>query len=61
LYDKSNINICTDHRLPSVSISVRNPKTKIRRWHAFIEEFSPKVHFKPGNSNNAPMPFRDNG
>jgi len=51
LYGAKNINIFSDHQPLSFSLSERNPNTKIRRWRAFIEEFSPKFFFKPGKEN----------
>ena len=51
LYGAKNINIYTDHQPLSFSISERNPNPKIRRWRAFIEEYSPKFFYKPGKEN----------
>lgn len=51
LYGAKNINIFTDHQPLSFSVSEKNPNPKIRRWRAFIEEFSPKFFYKPGKEN----------
>lgn len=51
LYGIKNIKIFTDHQPLIFAISDRNPNTKMKRWRAFIEEFSPKFFYKPGNEN----------
>lgn len=51
LYGARQLNIYTDHQPLSFSISEKNPNTKIRRWRAFIEEFSPTFFYKPGKDN----------
>lgn len=51
LYGIQNIKIFTDHQPLIYAISEKNPNSKMKRWRAFIEEFSPKFFFKPGNEN----------
>lgn len=51
LYGIKNIKIFTDHQPLIYAISDKNPNTKIKRWRAFIEEFSPKFFYKPGSEN----------
>lgn len=51
LYGVQNIHIYTDHQPLIFSISNRNPNTKLKRWRAFIEEYSPQFHYKPGKEN----------
>lgn len=51
LYGISNLEIHTDHQPLSFAVSTRNPNTKIKRWRSFIEEFSPKIIYKPGVTN----------
>lgn len=51
LYGASQINIYTDHQPLSFSMSEKNPNPKLKRWRAFIEEFSPKFFYKPGKEN----------
>lgn len=51
LYGANNINIFTDHQPLTFSISDKNPNAKLKRWRAFVEEFSPKFHYKPGKEN----------
>lgn len=51
LYGVTNLEIHTDHQPLSFALSNRNPNSKMKRWHAFIEEFSPKIIYKPGSSN----------
>lgn len=43
--------IHTDHQPLSFAVSERNPNIKIKRWRSFIEEFSPKIIYKPGATN----------
>ena len=51
LYGASQINIFTDHQPLVFSLSEKNPNAKMKRWRAFIEEFSPKFFYKPGREN----------
>ncbi|XP_054745735.1 basic-leucine zipper transcription factor A-like [Anastrepha obliqua] len=51
LYGVSDLEIHTDHQPLSFAISERNPNIKIKRWRSFIEEFSPKIIYKPGATN----------
>ena len=51
LYGIKNVNIFTDHQPLIYAVSDKNPNTKIKRWRAFIEEFSPTFHYKPGKEN----------
>ena len=51
LYGVKNLNIITDHQPLTFSISERNPNSKIKRWKAFIEEYSPTYFYKPGKEN----------
>lgn len=51
LYGVKNIKIFTDHQPLIYAISDKNPNTKMKRWRAFIEEFSPTFFYKPGNEN----------
>lgn len=51
LYGVSNLEILTDHQPLTFAISSRNPNAKMKRWHAFIEEFAPKIIYKPGTQN----------
>ena len=51
LYGASQINIFTDHQPLAFSMSEKNPNAKLKRWRAFIEEFSPKFFYKPGKEN----------
>ena len=50
-YGAKNINIYTDHQPLSFSISEKNPNPKMRRWRAFIEEYSPNFFYKSGKDN----------
>lgn len=51
LYGVKDIKIFTDHQPLIFAISDKNPNTKMKRWRAFIEEFSPQFFYKPGNEN----------
>lgn len=51
LYGIKNIKIFTDHQPLIYAISDKNPNSKLKRWKAFIEEFSPVFFYKPGNEN----------
>lgn len=51
LYGVKNLNIFTDHQPLTFSVSDRNPNSKIKRWKAFIEEYSPTLFYKPGRDN----------
>lgn len=51
LYGIKDIVIFTDHQPLTFAISNKNPNTKMKRWRAFIEEFSPKFVYKPGRDN----------
>lgn len=51
LYGIKNIKIYTDHQPLIFAISEKNPNTKLKRWKSFIEEFSPRFFYKPGNEN----------
>lgn len=51
LYGVKNLEIQTDHQPLTFSVSVRNPNAKMKRWHALIEEFAPKIIYKPGTAN----------
>lgn len=51
LYGTKNLNIFTDHQPLTFSVSDRNPNSKIKRWKAFIEEYSPSFFYKPGRDN----------
>lgn len=51
LYGVVNLEIVTDHQPLSFAVSARNPNSKMKRWHAFIEEYSPKILYKPGKTN----------
>jgi len=46
-----DITIFTDHQPLSFSVSDSNPKAKIKRWKARIEETGAKVVYKPGKEN----------
>lgn len=52
LYGAKRLNIFTDHQPLTFAISEKNPNTKIKRWKAFVEEFSPTFHYKPGRENH---------
>jgi len=51
LYGVTNLEIHTDHQPLTFAMSPNNPNTKMKRWHAFIEEFAPKIIYKPGTQN----------
>lgn len=51
LYGASHINVFTDHQPLAFSMSEKNPNMKLKRWRAFIEEFSPRFFYKPGKEN----------
>ena len=51
LYGVKKLNIYTDHQPLTFAVSDKNPNSKIKRWKAFIEEFSPTLHYKPGKDN----------
>jgi len=51
LYGVAKLEIHTDHQPLTFAISARNPNAKMKRWHAFIEEFAPKIIYKPGTQN----------
>lgn len=51
LYGIRDIHIYTDHQPLIFAVSDKNPNAKLKRWRAFIEEFSPKFHYKPGKEN----------
>lgn len=51
LYGVSEIRIFTDHQPLTFAMSEKNPNSKMKRWCAFIEEFSPKFFYKPGKEN----------
>lgn len=51
LYGITNLEIHTDHQPLTFAVSPRNPNSKMKRWHAFIEEYSPKFVYKPGKEN----------
>lgn len=51
LYGVTGIHIFTDHQPLTFAMSDRNPNSKMKRWRAFIEEFSPKFFYKPGREN----------
>lgn len=51
LYGVKNINIFTDHQPLTFATSDKNPNPKIKRWQAFIADFSPKFNYKPGKEN----------
>jgi len=51
LYGVNRLNIFTDHQPLTFAVSDKNPNSKIKRWKAFIEEFSPTFHYKPGKDN----------
>lgn len=51
LYGVSNLEIHTDHQPLTFAVSMKNPNAKIKRWRSFIEEFSPKMIYKPGTAN----------
>lgn len=51
LYGIQNIKIFTDHQPLIYAISDKNPNSKMKRWRDFIEEFSPRFFYKPGNEN----------
>lgn len=51
LYGVNRLNIYTDHQPLTFAISDKNPNTKLKRWRAFVEEFSPVFHYKPGKEN----------
>lgn len=51
LYGVTNLEIHTDHQQLSVAVSARNPNSRIKRWHAFIEKYSPKIFYKPRKTN----------
>lgn len=51
LYGVNNLNIFTDHQPLTFSISDKNPNSKLKRWRAFIEEYSPTFFYKPGKDN----------
>jgi len=45
LYGVNNIEIYTDHKPLSFSISQKNPNIEMKRWYSFIESYSPKVAY----------------
>lgn len=51
LYGVTGIHIFTDHQPLTFAMSDKNPNAKMKRWRAFIEEFSPKFFYKPGREN----------
>lgn len=51
LYGAKDLEIHTDHQPLTFAVSTRNPNAKIKRWRSFIEEFSPKLVYKPGITN----------
>lgn len=51
LYGVKDLEIQTDHQPLTFAVSTRNPNAKMKRWHAFIEEFAPKITYKPGTEN----------
>ena len=51
IYGVNQLNIFTDHQPLTFAISERNPNSKIKRWKAFVEEFSPTFYYKPGKDN----------
>lgn len=51
LYGHSGFKIYTDHQPLTFAISDKNSNLKLKRWKAFIEEFSPKLIYKPGKEN----------
>uniref|UniRef100_A0A0K8W058 RNA-directed DNA polymerase n=1 Tax=Bactrocera latifrons TaxID=174628 RepID=A0A0K8W058_BACLA len=51
LYGVTNLEIHTDHQPLTFALSPRNPNPKMKRWHAIIEEFSPKFVYQPGKTN----------
>lgn len=51
LYGITGIHIFTDHQPLIFAMSDKNPNAKLKRWRAFIEEFSPKFFYKPGKEN----------
>lgn len=51
LYGVNKLNIFTDHQPLIFAISEKNPNSKLKRWKAFVEEFAPTFHYKPGRDN----------
>lgn len=51
LYGVADLEIHTDHQPLTYSVSKRNPNIKMKRWHAIIEEYAPKIIYKPGKDN----------
>lgn len=45
------LNICTDHQPLTFAVSDRNPKAKIKRWKAFVDEHNANIYYKPGEEN----------
>ena len=45
LYGVNKLNIFTDHQPLTFAVSDKNPNSKIKRWKAFIEEFSPTFFY----------------
>ena len=54
LYDVKNMQIFTDHKLLTFLVADKGSNSKIKRWRAFIEEFAPTFHYKPGEENVVP-------
>ncbi|CAD7001688.1 unnamed protein product [Ceratitis capitata] len=51
LYGVKHLNIYTDHQPLTFALSDKNPNAKMKRWRAFVEEYSPRFHYKPGKEN----------
>jgi len=51
LYGVNNIEIYTDHRPLSFSISQKYPNIEMKKLYSFIECFSPKIIYKPRSTN----------
>lgn len=51
LYGVADLTISTDHQSLLVSISEKNPITKLKRWKILIEEYGAKLVYKPGHQN----------
>ncbi len=51
LYGVVGIEIQTDHQSLSFTISDKNPNVEMKRWHSFIESYTPKIIYKPGTTN----------
>uniref|UniRef100_W8BY62 RNA-directed DNA polymerase n=1 Tax=Ceratitis capitata TaxID=7213 RepID=W8BY62_CERCA len=51
LYGVKDIYIYTDHQPLTYALSEKNPNSKLKRWTAFIDSYSPRYFYKPGKEN----------